>query len=275
MSKYIPKLIGSTINFISYILPSYASKLAVLIFSSPKKGKIKQEEAVYLKSATQKQIFYNNMSIMTYHWAGKKDNVLLTHGWESNAYRWKDLIELLKRENYSIIAMDAPAHGNSGSKIFNALLYSECIHEVTKAFDIDILIGHSIGGTASAISLHNYNIISVKKLVLLGAPSNFTGLVNNYIKLMGYNQNVSRAMDKHYLKYFGHLPEYFTVANFSKNIKAKGLIIHDKKDRIISYRDALENKKHYKNTELIKTIGFGHGLKSDKVYQHIIDFINA
>ena len=52
-------------------------------------------------------------------------------------------------------------------------------------------------------------------------------------------------------------------------------IIHDKKDRIISYKDALHISKHYKNSKLIKTVGFGHGLKNEQVYKHILEFLNA
>lgn len=274
MNKYIPKFIGFAINFLSLFSISYATNLAIRIFSSPRKGKINSEEDIYLKTATQKTVSYKDISIQTYHWKGNKSSILLAHGWESNSYRWKDLIELLKLQNYNIIAIDAPAHGKSGSKIFNAILYSECIHEVLKTFDVDTFIGHSVGGTACAIALHNNKVSSVKKLISLGAPSNFIDLVNNYKKMMGFNKNIIKSMDAYYLKNFGHLPDYFTVANFSENILAKGLIIHDKKDRIISFKDALEISKYYKNSKLIKTIGFGHGLKSEIVYNHILEFLN-
>lgn len=271
----MPKIIGFFINLLSYFTPQYAAKLAVKLFSTPRKGQLNEEESNYLKFAIHEPIFYNNIPIMTYRWSGKKDTILLVHGWDSNSFRWKDLIELLKLEDYNIISIDAPAHGKSGSKIFNALLYSECIHAVIKRFKIDIIIGHSIGGTASAISLHKYNIIAVKKLIALGAPSNLVGLVNHYIKMMGYNKKVSEAINQYYLKHFDHLPDYFNVENFSKNIHAKGLIIHDKKDKIISFKDALEIKRHYKDAKLVKTVGLGHRLKSDIVYQHILNFLNA
>lgn len=275
MKQYLPKIIGFSINLISYFSSSRAAKIAIYIFSKPRKGKLKEEEINYLKSAIEKDIIYNNFTLKTYHWKGNKETVLLAHGWESNSFRWKDLIEILRNLDYTVIALDAPAHGNSGSKTFNALLYSECINATLKQFKVDTIIGHSVGGTASAIALDSKNKLSIKKLISLGAPSNFIGLVKNYNNMMGFNKNVIKAINIYYLKHFGYLPEYFTVANFSKNIQAKGLIIHDKKDRIIPYRDALEIKKHYQNAELIKTMGFGHGLKSDKVYNHIIEFLNT
>ena len=92
---------------------------------------------------------------------------------------------------------------------------------------------------------------------------------------MDYNDRVSAAMNRYYLKHFGHLPEYYCVENFYSNINAKGLIIHDKKDQIISFKEALDIKRVYKNSDLIKTNGYGHRLRSEKVYQHILNFLNA
>lgn len=274
MSKYIPAIIGYTVNFISLFSVSTATNIAIRIFSTPRKGKTNSEEKEYLETAISKTITYKDIAIQTYHWKGSKSSVLLAHGWESNSYRWKDLIEILKQQDHNIIAVDAPAHGNSSSKIFNAILYSECLNEVIKNFKPETVIGHSVGGTSSALALNNHKLQDVKKLISLGAPSNFIALVNNYKKMMGYNKKVNEAINQYYLQNFGHLPDYFTVANFSENIKAKGLIIHDKKDRIIPYLDALDIVKHYKNSKLVKTVGFGHGMKSEKVYNHILEFLN-
>ena len=69
---------------------------------------------------------------MTYYWEGNNKTILLAHGWESNSFRWKNLITELQRYGYSIVALDAPAHGDSGSKMFNAILYSEFINMLLK-----------------------------------------------------------------------------------------------------------------------------------------------
>ncbi|WP_111309880.1 alpha/beta fold hydrolase [Confluentibacter sediminis] len=274
MNKYLPKIIGSSINLISHISTPFAVQLAFQLFSRPQKRKTKDSNTKFLNSAIQKQLFYQDTAIMTYQWIGKKETILLVHGWESNSYRWKKLIDLLKDLDYNIIALDAPAHGNSGGKLFNAVLYSEFIHVVSKAFHPSIIIGHSVGGMATILSEFKYHIASVNKLVLLGAPSNFTGIFHRYKNLMGYNDKVSNGIDQFVLTHFNHLPSYYHISNFSEKIKAKGLIIHDKEDKIIPYSDALDYEKHYKNTTLISTTGLGHGLKSDEINTSILDFIN-
>lgn len=274
MKKHIIKTIGKSINFVSYFSSYFAAHLALNLFSSPKKGKTKASESKFLNRSIKEAVTYENFSIMTYQWSGTKDTVLLAHGWESNAFRWKNLIEQLKSHDYNIIALDAPAHGSSGSKYFNALIYSECINMVAKKFSANIIIGHSVGGMASIFTLKNHEIPSLNKLVLLGAPADFIGVFNRYETMMGYNNKVSNAMHQYVLKHYNHLPEYFSAANFTKEITVKGLIIHDKKDRIIPFKDALKYKENYNNAELIATRGYGHGLKSDQVYTHILEFLN-
>lgn len=275
MEEFLPKLISHSINGLSYVSPSYAAKLAVLVFSMPRGAQLDEDAQHYLSQANQKDVKVEDFLIKTYQWSGSKGTILLLHGWDSNSFRWKDLIELLRQDDYNIISIDAPAHGASGNKIFNAPLYSRCINEVVKTFEPSIIVGHSVGGTAAAIALKNHKLPTIKKLALLGAPSNLDISVGNYVKIMKYRNRVHKAINRYYLKHFNHLPEYYCVENFYKNIKPQGLIIHDRRDNIISYKEALDIHRVYKNSELKKTIGLGHRLKSDQVYQYILEFVKG
>ena len=275
MDRYLPRMIGSLVNLISLFSSSLAANLAMTIFSFPKKGNIKNNESKFLRTAVQETIQFEHVSIMTYRWTGNKDRILLVHGWESNSFRWKGLIKRLQSQGHDIIALDAPAHGHSGGKLFTGILYSECIHVVAKRFEINTIVGHSMGGMSSVIALQNYKLPSVKKLVLLGSPSNFVGLFDRYTQMMGYNKKVINGMNDYCLKRYNRLPEYFSAVNFFKDIEVKGLIVHDKEDPVIPYTDALDIQIHYQNSQLITTTGFGHRLKSKKVYSHVTDFLNG
>ena len=275
MAELLPKFLGSTINLVSQFSPKFASKLAIKLFSTPRKGRLSDIEMEYLDRAFQEDVVIENISVRTYRWLGKKETILLTHGWESNAFRWKSLIDSLKTYDYNIIALDAPGHGNSSGNHFNTVFYSECIHAISKKFKVNIIIGHSIGGTAAIFSQYKYQLDSIHKMILLGIPADFTGVFKRYETLMGYNKKVSNAMAELVIKKHNNTIEYYSATNFSKEIKAKGLIIHDKKDRIIPYTDALKLNRSYENAKLISTKGFGHKLKSDLVYSHITTFLNA
>jgi pimeloyl-ACP methyl ester carboxylesterase len=275
MKSYIPKLIGATINGLAYPFHSYSGKLAMQLFSKPRKGRLQALEIDFLKTAQQQRFRCEDLSINTYYWEGSGKTILLAHGWESNSYRWKDLVSRLQAKNYTIVALDAPAHGASTGKEFNAVLYSKCINEVAQHFKPDTIIGHSVGGMATIFTTKNHNIASLNKVILLGAPDKFSDILNQYETLMGFSKRVKTAIRAFILQKFNSSPEQFSTARFCNDLELKGLIIHDKKDRIIPFKDGTAIHKAFKNTTFIRTKGYGHGLKTDLVYEHILDFLSA
>lgn len=273
MKNAVIKTIGSIINVVSFISPRRAGKIALKLFSKPRRIKLKETEKDFLQTAFLEDVDFEDVNIMTYRWLGKKETILLAHGWESNTVRWKALIMELKYLDYNIVALDAPAHGNTNGRIFNAILYSECINVVAKKFKANVVIGHSVGGMATAFFQKKYQLPSVNKLVLLGAPSNFVGVFSRYIDMMGYNSRVSNKMNDLVYERFHEKPEHFNAARFLEDTTIKGLLIHDRRDKIIPYNDAEDFKNFFKNSKLISTEGLGHGLRSEAVNKHIVDFI--
>lgn len=275
INKAVPKTIGALLNASSLVSSKYAAAKALSLFATPRKGDINQKQASFLNSAKKEQLNYNGFLIRTYQWNGHNKTILLSHGWESNTARWKKLIELLQVQNYNVIALDAPAHGESESKKFNAVLYSEFINVVCQQFKPEIIIGHSVGGMASVFFQHKYQLQSLNKLILLGAPSEFESILKNYTDMLSYNSKVVKSLEKLIEDSFGGPPSSFSTAKYCKSIDVQGLIIHDIKDRIIPYSDAELIHKNFKNSNLISTTGYGHSLNHDEVYNHIVEFINS
>lgn len=274
IKRNLPKIIGTSLNTISFIAPKYATLKALDIFMTPRKGKILEKQNEFLNTAKQIKLNLNDTSIQTYHWPGEGKTILLAHGWESNSYRWKVLKNKLEAYNYNIVALDAPAHGQSGGTKFNAILYSEFINVVANHFKPSIIIGHSVGGMASVFFQHNHQLKSLEKLVLLGAPSEFTKIFKSYVKMLKYNSKIEKGLNKIVEERFDNETAYFSSANFTKKIETEGLIIHDKQDKVIGYDEAKLIARNYKNSTLKTTEGFGHGLKDDSIDDAIINFIN-
>jgi len=275
MSSFVIKSIGNALNAISLISPNYATNKALKLFASPRKGRYSKDQISVIDSALFEEIGYEDLDIATYRWVGKGKTILLAHGWESNTSRWDYILKDLKAQNYNIVALDAPAHGRSSGKQFNAVLYSEFINIVAKRFKPEVLIGHSVGGMANVFCMYKHQLPFVKNIVLLGAPAHFTGVFSRYKTMMGFNNRISKGLDSIVLERFGKPVDYFSAANFVETIEAEGLIIHDENDRIIPYEDALLFANRYKNSELISTKGFGHGLRDLSLTPKIIEFIDS
>ncbi|MBT8254638.1 MAG: alpha/beta hydrolase [Bacteroidia bacterium] len=273
MIQIITKLLGQSINILGLIAPRKSAYLALRLFSTPQKGRLSESQHKFMSSAKQKSLKVNDLVAMTYHWPGSKDTVLLLHGWESNAARWKLFIKLLRSHDYDIVAIDGPAHGQSSGKRFNALLYADFIKTVTETFRPKIIIGHSVGGMAAVFCLHENNHLKVDKLVLLGSPAHFVGVLERYVDLMGYSNRVHRTIASEIEKKYGHGPEYFSAAEFAQDLNCNTLIIHDKDDAIIPYSDALLYSSNFKNSKLISTEDMGHSLNNKTVHASIIEFM--
>ena len=270
----IHKLTGFLINIISLFSEKFAARIALFLYSKPLKGRPNEKQSDFLETAFKEELNLNKTPIMTYRWLGKKETILLVHGWESNSARWQNLITNLKLKGYGVVALDAPAHGRSGSNRFNVVIYSEFIKVVSERFEPSIIIGHSVGGLASAIFQNKYQKEYIQKMIFLGTPSEFTGVLDRYANMLSYNKRVRRLIHQIIKERFGHAPKTYSTANYSEFFTSKGLIIHDKKDDIVPYQDAMQIKAKYKNSQLISTVGYGHSLVSDEVSNYIFDFID-
>ena len=275
MKDFIVKLIGFYFNLLSFFSSKYAAKKALNLFSTPRKGKISEAQSNFLDTAFKEELSHNQNTIMTYRWCGEKQTVLLAHGWESNSARWKNIIKTFQQLNFNIIALDAPAHGDSGSKSFNALLYAEFINVVVKKFNPSIFIGHSVGGMATVFSCHKYKFATIKKMILLGTPSELTDVFKRYVLMMSYNKSIERQINNLAFERFGKYPKDYSTAKFLEKATFEGLIIHDEKDPIIPYSDSTLIKNSFEKSKLITTQNLGHSLNNNEVTNHITDFIKS
>ncbi|MBT8299718.1 MAG: alpha/beta hydrolase, partial [Maribacter sp.] len=113
MNKYLPLAYGHYFNVLATFSSKMAAKKAFALFCTPRKGKVRPEQQGFLEQAKSHRLKVMGLELQTYRWQGNKETILLMHGWESNAFRWRNLISFLKKEDYNIIAFDAPAHGDS------------------------------------------------------------------------------------------------------------------------------------------------------------------
>ena len=271
----LTKSIGIYINALSYINPKKSFNLAYTLFSNPRKGKITDARfPKTLQKADQETHIYKEHRFQTYTWKGNNDVILLVHGWESNASRWKKLLPYLKSTKKTIIAIDAPAHGLTSGKEFNVPVYSELINEVVQKYNPQIAIGHSIGGNAIAYFQAHYKH-NIEKIILLGAPSDFKVIMNNYIKMLSLNNRTHNAIKKFIKEKFNNSIDYFSAAKFLENSQIPGIIAHDKDDKIVLFEEGKKISNLWKSATFIQTKGLGHSMHDDKLYTTITKFINS
>jgi pimeloyl-ACP methyl ester carboxylesterase len=261
------------LNILTFLNPKKGGQKAFEIFSKPRRGRLTDGQKSYLAKAKQEILFFENTPIQVYFWEGTKPPVLLLHGWESNAARWQPLISALKKAQYAIVALDAPAHGASGSQYFNPVLYANMVHEVVKKYQPTTIVGHSVGGYTVAYYLQYFEHPSLSKAVIMATVSDNSVVFDTYLNYIKVNQKVHAAFYNFVENRLGGSPKELSAANFARNFDEKALIIHDTTDELIPIDNSIAIHKNWKDSTFIRTEGLGHRLRDKQIDKYIVDFI--
>lgn len=268
------KSIGLYINLMGLLFPKRAVGLAFQLFSEPREGRISKEKMpVILQNVTTETFEHEGNNFQVYVWEGNENKILLVHGWESNASRWANILPYLKKSGSTIIAIDGPAHGLSSGKEFSIPQYAEFIHQTVEKYKPQYLIGHSIGGKTCLYYQYLYPNEDIKKMVILGAPSDFKIILKNYINILSLNSKIANDLEEKYIRRYKQRLEDFTARKFASTIKAKGLIAHDVDDDVVSIDEAKKIAEVWTNARFIQTKGLGHSMHDDNLYQNIYQFL--
>lgn len=276
LTYILTKSIGLYINTLGYIAPKKASTLAYKFFSTPRDGRlIKDQLPEILQEADAEMITHEHFVFQMYTWQpGKEKKVLLIHGWESNASRWKLLIPYLKKEGYTIIALDAPAHGLSSGEEFNIPRYAEFINILVNRLNPEYMIGHSIGGATALYYMAHYPNDVIKKLVILGAPSDLNTILSNYAGMLNLNSSIITMLKKHFFEHFKIKTDEFSGKIFAKKITIPGLLSHDRDDEVVSFKEGRKIAEAWTSAEFVITKGLGHSMHDSKLYEKICQFLS-
>jgi len=271
----LPLAFGFYFNILSLFSKKVAAHKAYILFCTPRKGRILPMQTQFLENSRKEVVTVGDMNVQTYGWDGEKETVLLLHGWESNSFRWRNLIDFLRKEGYQVLAFDAPAHGNSSGNLFNVVRYTECTQTIVSRYKPDYIIGHSVGGMTALYHQYRFPENSLKKVVSIGAPAEFSDVMKRYQDLLGFNNRVYSALDAYYRKHFGFGIDDFSTAEYAKSISIPGLLIHDELDLVAPFLASEKVHRNWDNSQLIKTQGLGHSMHQEQVNEQIIDYLKS
>lgn len=255
------------------IQPEKAIHKAFKLFCTPRGGFVKPHQKDYLNAHKSEQIQYKKIKIQTYRWKGQGPKVLLLHGWDSHTFRWKDLIKHLQSKDYDITAFDAPAQGLSEGNLLSVPIYNEVLEIMLDKYKPEILIGHSMGGMTAVFNQHLKKNPNIRKMVLLGAPSDLKRIMDGFQKILALSDRFMKAVEEYFKKRYGYGFAEFSTQDFAKNVNIPALIIHDKYDKIVPFTEAEDIHSALINSELMITEGAGHSLHKSKIYKRVLEFI--
>jgi pimeloyl-ACP methyl ester carboxylesterase len=269
----VSKLYGKMLNLYVIFNSKRAAKKAFHIFCKVRKGGVLANQKDYLDAAKHTTHNILGHSIQTYYWKGNGKTVMLVHGWESNTWRWHRLVQYLREADYTIVAFDGPGHGNSSGKYLHIPLYAEVLQSMIKIHSPKFLIGHSYGGMTILYNEYMFPSPITEKIVTIISPSEYHEIMSHFQSLLGFNNKVLSALDTYIQKRFGFSIQEFSTSRYAQSNEKKGLLFHDRFDKIAPYHASQRVHSQWKGSHLRTTEGLGHSMHQDEVNNQIVSFL--
>ena len=259
----------------AWLAPGLAGLWAERLFLTPPKPRYPSSEFFDLIDARQSFVRHRGRHLATWRWgSAEAPAVLLAHGWGGRATQMKRFVFHLAAAGYRVIAYDQPAHGLSEGRLSGLPDFADAMLAVARHHgDVQAVIAHSLGGPAAAIAITRG--LPAARVVLVSPPSDLVGYSRRFARWFAIPERVRRAMQAAIEERFGVRWADLEIARLAPHLRAEALVIHDRHDTQVPWRQGAALARHWPGARLMSTQGLGHGriLEDDAVARAAVDFI--
>ncbi len=254
----IRRAIHGSLNWMWRYMPGISESMVKKFFFTPHNYKVTPQEIDYLENAKPFQIAVHDKAVQCWQW-GSGPVVLLAHGWNGRGIQLHHFIEPLIREGYSVIAYDAPGHGESQGKTSSYFEFTDTIRMLlnsSNGHNVKGVIAHSLGASATINSIVKED--KPLDVVLIAPALRLAEVLYHYFDHVGIPRPIYQDLIKEYEDEFGYDMQRDNPSNLLSEIESKILIVHDRNDPTIPYVDSKELSDEFQNIELLTTESLGH-----------------
>lgn len=258
------------------VSPSLAGQLAFLMFMKPPRRKMEAADAPIIALARRTTMRCGRDRFTVWHWEHPGPTVVLLHGWGSHAARFADFVAPLRAAGFSVLGIDAPAHGTSPGRFSDLLRFRNSLAEVLRAHEpIHAVIGHSLGGGAVLTVLAETADHHPKKICLFGVPSDMDYILESFAMMLGLKPPALANLRARFRLKFGRAASAVSVAAAAPRVRIPVLVVHDEDDNVAPIAQGAALAGAIPGAVLWRTRGFGHSgaLRDAATIRRVIEFL--
>lgn len=278
--KYYLKILKFYYKIVSFLSPQFGGKIAFKLFQKVRNKDVRKREEAFYANARCFKVSFLEQDLNCYELGDVKGElVFLVHGWDSNAGSMSKFAFELAQRNYRVLSFDLPGHAHAVSEYTNLYECKEAFKsliEFIQPKEPFTIVAHSFGSAVTAYTLSKLNY-KVDKFVFLTSPNAMLEVFINFKNFVGITDKTFSFMLKNAEATIQEEIKYVNVQDKLKNISfTKLLLVHDRSDKILPYRNSEEiMKANQGNTELktYEKIGHYRMLWNDEVLEDTLSFI--
>lgn len=264
--------------FLQMLSPSLAGWVALRMFLTPARRRVEAGDAPVVAQARRRHLRAGLHHFVAWQWGDSAPWVVLLHGWGSHAARFGNFIAPLRAAGFSVIGIDAPAHGASPGRQSDLLRFRDCLAEVLRTHSpVHAVVGHSLGGGALLTVLAETNVHHPNKICLFGVPNDMDYVLESFSMMLGLQKPAKDSLDRRFQKRFGRTAKDISVVAAAPHVRVPVLVVHDDDDNVAPIAQGLAVAAALPGATLWRTQGFGHSgaLRDPATIERVVEFLRA
>ncbi len=249
-------------GLVSLFNPEKAARQGFRLFQEVRKKDTREREELFFEKARKFKIPFDKEPISCFEIGNPNGElVVLVHGWESNAGSMSKFAFSLAEKGKRVMAINLPAHADHKSNYTNLL---ECKDALLTFLDYlnpkekFSIVSHSFGSAVVAYALSKREF-KINKLVFLTNPNKIDNIMKEFQNFIGIGNRSYRHLMIITNSKLGEPLEGLNVENTLPKIDYDNLLlIHDKYDKALAYRNSFELNSKIEKSQLITMEHIGH-----------------
>ncbi|HEX7840892.1 MAG TPA: alpha/beta fold hydrolase [Kofleriaceae bacterium] len=242
------------------------TSLAERLFTSPRRHRRPEREHRVLASGWP---FSIDVTLRSPRWRGERRRIaawrwghgpaaLLVHGWEGRGAQLGAFVEPLVRAGLSVVAFDAPGHGDSPGRRLYLADMADCVADVAQAIGpLHAIVAHSFGA-AAALMAHGRGAVDARRNVMIAPNALIDEAVARFAHTVALDERDRTLLEHQLASHNGVTVAALGVEQLVGQRDAALLVIHDRDDREVPFRHGERLAATWRNATLHATSGLGH-----------------
>ncbi len=238
-------------------LPRLMSWWACRLWSRTRRFSASNREQRMQIRASECSLKVHDKQIQAWVW-GEGPTILLVHGWNGRGLQLHRLIDPLLKAGYQVVCFDAPAHGQTAGTHTHLLEICDVILTLEKNLGpFHAAVAHSFGVACLSTAINAG--MKVPNIVSISSPGGLSRLIQRYCQYMQIPSPTEKQLRNRLSRRLGDTlwQQFADSYPLTAGVK-RSLVIHDKKDWLVSWRESERLAQCWPNAELLLTEGLGH-----------------
>jgi pimeloyl-ACP methyl ester carboxylesterase len=255
------------------IAPPLAVRWAGHLFATP--PRMRARPSAVLETGHRFFLEAKGHRIAVWSW-GDGPTAILLHGWGGRSDQLVPFVSPLLAAGFSVVAPDAPGHGDSSGRESSVLAFADALEAVAaRVGPVDVFVGHSAGAAAGALAMHRG--VHFRRVVFVSPVAALTDVVVRFAWQLQIPPWTADAMRRGFETRLGVPMSSLDVPTLARHARAPLLVFHDPADAEVPWHDAAAIAQAWPSARLIDTPGLGHNriLRDPEVVSQAVSFLTA